>query len=200
MRATSTTVTCSITWSLPRIVSALITAPFVATPPSPETPTNAFAMSTACCASDGGRDQAGQEHGVAGRAHLDLRLRHRGAKGLAEDVEVSPDIHLERRDLPALGIHHEDGRCAVVHADDEELPRRADDGVGDLWIGDEDLLRISRQIDDQGPADGEVDLAGQRLLGGGDGQDRGIARRPAKTVREAPAAAAPHGSATANAE
>src|SRR3954453_9287506 len=51
VRPTSTTVTCSITWSLPRIERALMTAPLVATPAPAEMPTNAFAMSTTCWAS-----------------------------------------------------------------------------------------------------------------------------------------------------
>src|SRR4051812_43712210 len=52
LRATSTTVTRSITWSLPRIVTELITAPLAALNRPPETPTKALAMSVACCASE----------------------------------------------------------------------------------------------------------------------------------------------------
>ena len=52
LRATSETTTLTMTWSRPRIVNELITAPFVALAPSPEVPTKALAMSMACVASE----------------------------------------------------------------------------------------------------------------------------------------------------
>ena len=54
-RETSAMVTLSRTWSRPRMVSELMTAPVVAVPPPappPETPTKARAMSMACVASE----------------------------------------------------------------------------------------------------------------------------------------------------
>ena len=74
-------------------------------------------------------------------------------------VEVAPDIDLERGDLAALGIHHEDRGGAVRDAEQEDLAGGADDRVRDRRVGDEDLLRVAGQLDDDRAADREVEAA-----------------------------------------
>ena len=72
---------------------------------------------------------------------------------LLQFADVPADVDLQCRDLVALGIKREDRRLALVEADDIELAGRADDGIGDLGIADEDFRRVSGQIDDHRFAD-----------------------------------------------
>jgi hypothetical protein len=126
------------------------------------------------------RHDAGHQDRIAGRPDLQNRVRQRAPEGLAQDVEVAADRDLERRDLAAVGVHDEDRGGAVLDADQEELAGRAHDGVRDLRVGDEDLLRVPRQVDDERTADRKVDAAGDRLLVRTDLEDRRRSDRPVR--------------------
>ena len=137
-------------------------------------------MSVACCASE--LDDTTPVSRIESPAGLISRTAFGSARpeGLAQDVEVAADRDLERRDLATVGIHDEDRGGAVLDADQEELAGRAHDGVRDLRVGDEDLLGVPRQVDDERAADREVDAAGDRLLVRTDLEDRRRSDRPVR--------------------
>ena len=100
-----------------------------------------------------GINVAGEDDRVVDRAGGNIRRRHGRAQDLLQFADVPADVDLQCRDLVALGIKREDRGLALVEADDIELAGRADDGIGDLGIADEDFGRILGQIDDQRLAD-----------------------------------------------
>jgi hypothetical protein len=121
-------------------------------------------MSTACWRLHRRVHHAGEKHRVARRPDLDRRVRQHGAERLAQHVEVAPDRDFERRDLASLGVHHEDRGGAVVDADHEHFSGRAHHRVRHLGVGDEDLLGVARQVDDDAAADREIEPTGDGLL------------------------------------
>ena len=102
---------------------------------------------------DRARYRAGQEHAVADA--FDLDSRHRLPERGAHAVEVALDRDVVGSDLLAVGIEEHDVGLADRGADDIGALRRANDGVGDLGIGDQHILHVARQVDDHGFADAE---------------------------------------------
>ena len=74
-------------------------------------------------------------------------------------VEVAGHRDVEAGDLPALGVEEIDVGLADGSADHIGAPHRANDGVSDLGIGDEDVLDVARQIDHDRLAEAEREEA-----------------------------------------
>ena len=54
---------------------------------------------------------------------------------------------IEARDLSSFGVEKEDAGLAHRDADDVGAPRRTDDGIRRLWVRDQNIPDIARQID-----------------------------------------------------
>jgi hypothetical protein len=97
-----------------------------------------------------GIDGSGQDNRIVDRPRGDRRRRHRGAQDLLKLANIAADAELQGGDLAALLIQGKDACLAGIHADDIELARGPDDGVGDLRVGDEDFRRILGQVNNDG--------------------------------------------------
>ena len=128
---------------------------------------------------DRARRRAGQDHAVADAFDLDVGIRQRLLQRGAHAVEVALDRDVIGRDLLAGGIEEHDVGLADRGADDIGALGGADDGVGDLRIGDQHVLDVARQVDHDGFADPEREEARVHLPVGGDG----AARRDAIVAR-----------------
>ena len=144
-------------------------------------------------------DRAHQDDRIGDRLDGDVVARQRGVEQLLQFADVAADRHVDRRDLAAVGGEGEDRRLAVGDRGDVEAARRADDGVGDLRIADEDFRGVLRQVDDDRAADAEL----QRLFRFAGRDDVEIRRapspaseRPAGRERRAP----PRGRPTARSD
>ena len=73
----------------------------------------------------------------------------------AHAVEVALDRDVIGGDLLAGGIEEHDVGLADRGADDVGALRRTDHRIGDLGIGDQHVLDVARQVDDDGLADAE---------------------------------------------
>ncbi len=73
----------------------------------------------------------------------------------ADAVEIASDGDVVGRDLLAFAIEEEDVGLADRGADDIGALGGADDGVGDLRIGDKHVLDLARQVDHHRLADAE---------------------------------------------
>ena len=125
-------------------------------PPSTEVPTKPLAMSSAFCASPA---DATEPIRMIESATVLTVMSLPGSATLSSScklADVAADRHFDRRDLAAVGGEGEDRRLAVGDRGDIEAPRRADHGVGDLRIADEDFGGVLRQIDDDRAADAEL--------------------------------------------
>ena len=94
---------------------------------------------------------------------------------LADAVEIAHDRDVEAGDLLALGIEEIHVGLAHRDADDEGAARRPHHGIGDLGIGDQHILDVARQIDDDRFADAEGHRLGLIVAG----RDVDGLRRPA---------------------
>ena len=111
------------------------------------------------------RHGAGQDDAVADALDGDVGIRQHLPDRRADAVEIARDRNVEAGHLLALGVEEENVGLAELDADDVGASRRADDGVGDLRIGDQHVLDVARQIDDDRFADAErhgvrADVAG----------------------------------------
>jgi hypothetical protein len=99
-------------------------------------------------------DGSSQDDRIVDRPRGDRRGRHRGAQNLPKLVNTNfaADAELQVFDLAALLIQSNDACLAGIHADDIELARRTDHGVGDLRVGNEDFRRVLGQLDNAGHA------------------------------------------------
>ena len=68
-----------------------------------------------------------------------------------EAGDVALDLEIEADDLLAVGAEDEDVRLADRLAEEIDAARRAGHGIGHLRVGDENIMRIGRQIDDHAP-------------------------------------------------
>ena len=99
--------------------------------------------------------RAGQHHAVADAFDPDVGVRHRLLQRGAHAVEIARDRDVVGGDLLAGGIEEHDIGLADGGADDVGALRRTHDGVGDLGIGDQHILDVARQVDDDRLADAE---------------------------------------------
>jgi len=76
-------------------------------------------------------------------------------QGCAHAIEIALHRDVIGTDLLALGVEEHDIGLSDADADDESALRRADDGIGDLGIGDQHVLGLARQVDDDGLADAQ---------------------------------------------
>ena len=88
----------------------------------------------------------------------------------ADAVEIARDGDVEAGRSACLGIEEEHVGLADRDADDVGAARGAHDGVGDLGIGDQHILDVARQVDDDRLADAErhrvrSDVAGRDVDG-----------------------------------
>ena len=110
--------------------------------------------------------RAGQDDAVADALDLDAGqgLLQRGAHA----VEITFDRDVVGSDLLAIAIEKHHVGLAYRAADDVGPLRGANDGIGDLRIGDQHILHVARQVDDHGLADAERQEAHlDRADGGG---------------------------------
>ena len=120
---------------------------------------------------------AAQHHAVADTVDLDVRVRQRLLQRGAYAVEVALDRDVIGRNLLACGIEENDVGLADRGADDIGALGGADDGVGDLRIGDQHVLDLARQVDHDGFADPERKKTRVHLPFGGGGRRGAIVAR-----------------------
>ena len=101
------------------------------------------------------RRGAGEDDAIADAFDGDVGIRNHLPDRGANAVEVARDREVEASHLPAFRIEEEDVGLAHFDADDVGAPRRPNDGVGDLGIGDQYVLNVARKIDDDRFADAE---------------------------------------------
>ena len=171
-RCTSATVTLSMTWSRPRTVMPLTT--LLPSPTSRGGDDRRPAATSVGLATD-----AGQHDAVAEALDADVAIRQRLLERGAHAVEVARDRDVEAGDLPAFGVEEVDVGLADRDADDVGAARRADDRVGDLGIGDQHVLDVARQVDDDRFADAERDELRCRCRRRRPGSAGRCGRRPA---------------------
>ena len=169
MRATSATVTFSITWSRPRTAIELTTLSVAAHEAGGDVG-GLLRLDRACRG-------AGQYHAVADAIDQDVRIRQRLLQRGAHAVEVALDRDVVGRDLRARGIEEDDVGLADRGADDIGALGRADHGVGDLRIGDQHVLDLPRQVDHDRFADPERNEPRVHLSVGGDRRGGAIVAR-----------------------
>ena len=116
-------------------------------------PTSRAARSPACWASIGLDTEPVEDHAVTDA--LDLDSRRRLLERRPHAVEVSLHRDVIGADLLAVGIEEHDIGLADRRTDDVGAPGGADDGIGDLRIGHQHVLRIARQIHHHRLADTE---------------------------------------------
>ena len=133
-RRTSATVTLSITWSRPRTAMPLTT--FV----SP--PTSRAAMSKACCDSAALAAVPESMTPSPDALDLDVGVRHRLLERRAHAIEVTRHGNIKASDLLAVGIEEKNVGLPDRDTDHVGAPRRTDDGVGDLGIGNQHVLDV----------------------------------------------------------
>ena len=109
---------------------------------------------------------AGEDDAVADALHGDVGIGQNLMNGLADAVEVADDRNVETGDLLALGIEEVHVGLAHRAADEECAPRRPHHGVGDLGIGDQHILDVARQIDNDRFADPKGHRLGLIVAGG----------------------------------
>ena len=146
-RWTSASVTFSITWSRPRTAIELTTLS--------EPPTRRAARSAACCASIG---FAAVPDSTTPSPTPSMWMSEFGSDLLqrgAHAIEVAGDGDVIGRDLLARRIKEHDVGLADGCADDIGALGGADDGVGDLRIGNQHILDVARQVEHDGFADPE---------------------------------------------
>jgi hypothetical protein len=120
---------------------------------------------------------AAQHDAIAKAVDLDLRVRHDLLQHGACAIEVALHRDVIGGDLLAGGIEEHDVGLADRGADDVGALRRTDHGIGDLGIGDQHVLDVARQVDDDGFADAERQETRVALTvgGGGRGADAVVA-------------------------
>ncbi len=79
----------------------------------------------------------------------------------AGDVALDPKV--EARDLLAIGSEDEDVGFAHLLAEQIDAARGAGDGVGDGRVGDQNVVGILRQVDDERLVEAELDALGRGL-------------------------------------
>ncbi len=178
-RRTSAIVTLSVTWSSPsnlqqvddlrwlavfgkdRDIALLPPVPVavsvrvVASPPFRK----AWARSAACVASCGVRTVPVST--MLSETISTLMLES-GMKRLQigfEAGDVALDFDIEADDLLAIASEDEDVRLADLLAEQIDAARRAGHGVGHRRIGDENIMRVLRQIDDERLVEAELEAA-----------------------------------------
>jgi hypothetical protein len=92
-------------------------------------------------------------------------LRNGLADRGANAVQVAGHRDVVGGDLLARGIEEHDVGLADRGADDIGALGRANDGVGDLGIGDQHILDVAGQVDDDGLADAEREGSRVHLAG-----------------------------------
>jgi hypothetical protein len=115
---------------------------------------------------DGTRHRAGEYYAVTDTFDLDSGegLLERGAHA----IEVPLDGEVIGGNLLAVGIEEHHVGLPDRLADNVGALRGADDGVGDLRIGDQHILDVARQVDHDRFADAKRDKAGFCRRDGGD--------------------------------
>ena len=154
-RRTSATVTLSMTWSRPRTVMPLTTLV-----PSP---TSRDARSKACCDSAA---LAAVPDSMTPSPTPSMRMSASGMRLLergAHAVEIARHRDVEAGDLLAVGVEEKDVGLPDGDADHVDAARRADHRIGDLWVGDQHVLDVGRQVDGDRLADAERNEARGRL-------------------------------------
>ena len=98
----------------------------------------------------GGAARRARKHDRAvHRFSADLRVRRVAAQNVVQRLDVGLDADFDVGDLAAIGVEEEDVGLPELAADHVGAARRAHGGVGDCRVGDQDVARIGRQIDDR---------------------------------------------------
>ena len=119
-----------------------------------------------------------QHDAVADRLDADILSRQRLFEDRLQPAEVALHRDVETGDLAAFGIEEEHVGLADLDADEIGAARRANDGIGDRRIGDENILDIARQIEHDRFADAERNETGALVAADHlDDRDAGVARR-----------------------
>ena len=135
------------------------------------------------------RDKTRQDHAVdadALDAHVGIRqdLLDRSA----DAVEIARHRDIEAGQLLAFGIEEENVGLSDFVADQVSATRRADHGIGDPGVCDQNVLDVARKVDHHRFADAERDRARSEVAGGDhDGLGLGIEgqfRRGRDAVRQ----------------
>src|SRR6185503_4994668 len=104
---------------------------------------------------------AARQHNAVGADAFDVNvgIRHDALERGAHAVEVAGDGDVETGDLAALRVEEEDVGLPDRHADYVDAARGAHHGIGDLGVGDQNVLDVGRQVDRHRLADAERDEA-----------------------------------------
>ncbi len=100
------------------------------------------------------------------------------AQDAVQRLDIGLHTDFDVGDLAASRIEEEEIGLSKLAADHIRAACRADCGVGDLGIGDENVARICRQIDDRRLTEGENERGGARSAAAAirDAQGRRVGR------------------------
>src|ERR1700728_3459409 len=100
-----------------------------------------------------------QDNALAYPLNADVGIGQDLTDRRADAVEIAGDGDVEAGHLPAFDVEEEHIGLPDLAADNVGAARGADHGVGDGGIGDQHVLDIARQVDDDRLADAERDRA-----------------------------------------
>jgi hypothetical protein len=104
---------------------------------------------------DRGRHHAAEHDAVTNAFDADIAGRKHLPECTAHAVEIARHGDVEAGELPAFGIEEIDVRLPDGDADQIGTPHRAKHGGGELWVGDKDILDVTRQVDDDRLSDAQ---------------------------------------------
>ena len=107
-------------------------------------------------------DGAGQHDVVVDQLDLDVRRRDEALDVFLDAGGIALDGEVEADDLLAARAEDEDVGLADRLAEEIDAARRARHCVGDGRIGDEYVVGVGRQVDDDGLVQSELDVLGCR--------------------------------------
>ena len=113
------------------------------------------------------RHRSGQHDAIAEPLDANVPLGDALADGRADAIEIARDGDVVSGNLLAGSIEEYDVCLTDRSADDIGALGGADDGIGDLGIGDQYVLDVARQVDDDRFADAKGERARIHLAGRG---------------------------------
>ena len=96
---------------------------------------------------------AAQDDIVIDRVDGDARARNGALDQILQGQGIARDLEIEAEDLATFGIEEEHVRLSQRAAEEIGPVLRADDGIDDGRIADDDVFDRGRQLDDHGLAD-----------------------------------------------
>ncbi len=101
-------------------------------------------------------DASGQHDVIGDDLHLDVRFRQEPAKVLLEPGNIALDCHVQADDLLPMGSEDEDVGLADSLAEKIDTTGSPRHRVSHAWVGDQNVVGVGRQIDNQGLVEAEL--------------------------------------------